>query len=398
MTKNIFLRSFFLASITFISFVLSSNIKAQNRFNGVGKIGHTNSIKNVKLSENVTFLSYDQTMRIRPYKPFRNTYVNTQFLANLSFLESQPEKKELELRQFAIETTQGVAAFRAGYQEIVWGETLVAPVTDIWQHVDFSKDFFLENERFRKPATSVYGLFTVDSFSIDIITIPIPQPPEFSSPTLPLEIKLKRKKRTILDAEGGIRFGMLLGDFDFKLFFATTENRRPKFLLTPPFTEETSRVLTLGSNISVAVSDAIIRIDSVYQTGEFFTPRRAFALNVSKSLPRFGLVDGFDIPIGNGNFVIQHQLDLWHENTVVMRKDNWIAAQLRQPLQDFETDFFVMKGLENKDFWWRIKLKLNVSSNFSVAYEFHGIEGDGKAFHPSFVHRRINSGSVQYNF
>jgi hypothetical protein len=381
-------------------FCLPLKSHSQNSFQGSLKAGHYHLGLNEQKNSEITFFSYDHYLKIRPQKKFRNTYVISRFLASLKFPFQKKEEKDVELRQLSLEVNQDYFAFRFGLQEIVWGDTLISPVTDIWQHLDSSKNFFLESDYIRKPAPSLFTLVSLDSANIEIMLIPVPVPPDviLLSKDNSQSSMLKRKRRKFEDAEIGARLGVLLGSLDAKLFVANHENRRPIFVPVnaTEFGEKQKRVTSFGSNLSLAIYDAIARLDAVYQMGETFLPRKEL---LSQEKPnKFAVVSGLDVPLGTGNFVLQHQLDLWLRETTVLRKDNWLFVQLRYPIGILEPEFFGMKGFENEDLWLRARIKLNVTDTFSLIAEAHEIEGDGRGFHPSFNNSRIYNAHLAFSF
>jgi hypothetical protein len=127
--------------------------------------------------------TYDQTVRIRPVKKWSDWFINSRFFMkwdknpkvySLSPKTESDKQFSVEARQLALEGSFDSFALRLGLQEVVWGETLFAPVTDIWQSPNSKGDFFLDPEFRRHPQDSVNLTWAGEVFSAEGMVVPVP--------------------------------------------------------------------------------------------------------------------------------------------------------------------------------------------------------------------------------
>jgi hypothetical protein len=195
---------------------------ARNRFRGV-----LQAETQYELEENepVNGFFYDQTVRFAPYRRHPDWSVNSRFLFRLrsppqrfSILPPVGEKRlyGAEARQVSLDGAIGNFALRLGLQEVVWGETLFVPPTDIWQPVQGESDLFLEPEFRRKPQISANFLWADDLFSLEAQFLPVPWP------SLPDDVATA--PRSLKDFGAGARIGARMGNLEMKVFYASLKD------------------------------------------------------------------------------------------------------------------------------------------------------------------------------
>lgn len=250
-----------------------------------------------------------------------------------------------------IQFKDGSFRLRAGYQQIVWGETFGFYYADIVNPKDYREAGLgdLSRNRLTSPILNTQWIFSESSIQLLYIPIPsfnlLPRMGSDFSPVrmpdalsaIPLTVKTE-PDRSVSRPEYGARVTQQIGSYDFSLFYLNYSDRMPVYNLgltvfpTPAAvaTPEYKPLQTLGGTLTVDFDGFLVRTEIVQNLKrEFNYLSGTTSIDVEKS-DELIYVIGIDPPqLGKWTFNLQYSDSRIKDNTWAFRKKVVSTASLR---------------------------------------------------------------------
>lgn len=264
---------------------------------------------------------------------------------------TQYNSQQFLLRDNFIQFKDGSFRLRAGYQQVVWGETFGFYYADIVNPKDYREGGLgdLSRNRLTSPILNTQWIFAQSSIQLLYIPVPIfnllPRTGSDFSPlqasdtlsTLPLTVKNDPEKK-VSRPEYGARVTQQIGSYDFSLFYLNYSDRMPIYsmginLLPTPTaiaTPDYKPLQTFGGTLTVDFDGFLVRTEVVQNLKREFNYFSGTSSIETEKSDELIYVIGLDPPqLGKWTFNLQYSDSRIKSNTWAFRKSVVSTASLR---------------------------------------------------------------------
>ncbi|MTI60097.1 MAG: hypothetical protein FH762_09005 [Firmicutes bacterium] len=270
------MRKLIVVSLLLVVFFISGNGLAQ----GLEFDGFLESYYSIKLKDDHDFIGERSRLRLN----LRNSSENIYMFASLNGVSNrilEGDELEVEIHEAYFEYTQPLWDLKVGRQIYSWGKADGVRITDILSPCDYSEYITRDFDEIRIPVDSVKYRYLFPMADLELVWIP-----SFTEAVYPedddnpwyverdMDINPTEEVEDELgNSELAGRLSFYLNGVDFSFSTAYLWDDEPAYHKTGvnTYTPEYHRLRFYGLDLSKPVNDFVIRFESAYYQGKYFS-------------------------------------------------------------------------------------------------------------------------------